>query len=150
MSDGWVYFDGVITPLEWGKNTCTIMRLPDDILDALPAGTRRIEGEFGDFPVNLALTKAPVLDGTFVYTGKAFLHDSGLEVGIPFEARLRPVDPDLVEVPDDVMAAVRGAGRVAEWAALSPGQQRGKLHLVNTAKRAETRTKRIATLIAEL
>lgn len=150
MSDDWVYFEGVIAPMDWGKNTYTILPLPDEVVAALPEGTKRVEGEFGDFPINLALTKAPVIDGVFVYTGKAFLRDSGLEVGVPFDARIRAVDPDLVETPEDVMAALRAAGRSADWAALTPGQQRGRLHLVNTAKRADTRTKRIATLIAEL
>ncbi|WP_147110722.1 YdeI/OmpD-associated family protein [Tateyamaria sp. syn59] len=150
MSDDWIWFEGVIGPLEWGKNTYTILRLPDEVTAALFPKTKRIEGEFGDFPINLALTKAPVLDGTFVYTGKTFLRDSGLEVGQPFDARIRPVDPTLVEVPEDVMAAIRSAGRSADWASLTPGQQRAKLHLVNTAKRADTRFKRIAKLISEL
>ena len=150
MSDSWVCFDGVIEPMAWGRNTYTILRLPDAVIDALPKGTKRIEGEFGEFPINLALTKAPVIDAVFVYTGKTFLRDSGLVVGAPFEARVRAVDPDLVEMPEDVTAALPAAGRSADWAKLTPGQQRGKLHLVNTAKRADTRAKRIATLIAEL
>ncbi|MEM8654558.1 MAG: YdeI/OmpD-associated family protein [Pseudomonadota bacterium] len=150
MSDDWLWFDGVIAPMEWGKNTYTILRLPDAVTAALPAKTKRIEGEFGDFPINLALTKAPVIDGLFVYTGKTFLRDSGLTVGEPFEARIRPVDPDLVEVPDDVMQALRTADRTARWQALTPGQRRSRLHLVNTAKRADTRAKRIAKLIADL
>ncbi|MEX0312301.1 MAG: YdeI/OmpD-associated family protein [Tateyamaria sp.] len=150
MTEDWLWFEGVIEPMEWGKNTYTIVRLPDDISAALPPKTKRVEGEFGDFPINLALTKAPVIDGIYVYTGKTFLRDSGLEVGQPFDARVRPVDPDIVEVPDDVLVALRGAGRSADWAALSAGQQRSRLHLVNTAKRADTRAKRIAKLIADL
>ncbi|WP_299368099.1 YdeI/OmpD-associated family protein [uncultured Tateyamaria sp.] len=150
MTDPWIYFDGVIEPMEWGKNTYTILRLPDEALSELPKGTKRIEGEFGDFPINLALTKAPVIDATFVYTGKTFLRESGLEVGAPFDARIRAVDPTIVETPEDVAAALRSAGRSDAWAALSPGQQRGRLHLVNSAKRADTSTKRIAKLIAEL
>ncbi|MEO0402674.1 MAG: YdeI/OmpD-associated family protein [Pseudomonadota bacterium] len=150
MSDDWIYFDGVIEPMEWGKNTYTVLRLPDAVMAELPKGTKRIEGEFGDFPINLALTKAPVISGTFVYTGKTVLRDSGLEVGVPFDARVRAVDPNVVEVPDDVVAAIRAADRSAAWAALSPGQQRGRLHLVNTAKRADTRLKRITALIADL
>ena len=148
--DDWLWFEGVIEPMEWGKNTYTILRVPDEIASALPPKTKRIEGEFGDFPINLALTKAPVIDGQFVYTGKTFLRDSGLEVGQPFEARVRPVDPSIVEVPEDVTAALRAAGRTDRWNALSPGGQRSKLHLVNTAKRADTRARRIANLIAEL
>ncbi|MEX0367728.1 MAG: YdeI/OmpD-associated family protein [Ruegeria sp.] len=150
MTDNWLWFEGVIEPMEWGKNTYTIVRLPDDIAAGLPPKTKRVEGEFGDFPINLALTKAPVIDGIYVYTGKTFLRDSGLEVGQPFDARVRPVDPDIVEVPEEVLAALRRAGRSADWSALSAGQQRSRLHLVNTAKRADTRAKRIAKLIADL
>ncbi len=149
MSD-WITFDAQIEPMAWGKNTFTIVHLPDAAVAALPAGTKRIEGEFGDFPVNLALTKAPVINGVFVYTGKSFLRESGLEPGEVFEARIRPADPNVVEMPEDVAAALRAAGRSADWAALTPGQQRSKLHLVNSAKRADTRTKRIAKLIATL
>ncbi|MEO1779695.1 MAG: YdeI/OmpD-associated family protein [Pseudomonadota bacterium] len=149
MTD-WITFEARIEPMEWGKNTYTIVRLPDEATAALPAGTKRIEGEFGDYPVNLALTKAPVIDGTFVYTGKTFLRDSGLTPGEVFDARIRPADPGDVETPDDVAAALRAAGRSADWAALTPGKQRGLLHLVNTAKRADTRAKRIAKLISEL
>ncbi|WP_299548823.1 YdeI/OmpD-associated family protein [uncultured Tateyamaria sp.] len=150
MSDDWLWFEGVIEPMERGKNTYTVLRLPDTVTAALPPKTRRIEGEFGDFPINLAVTKAPVINGLFVYTGKTFLRDSGLEVGQPFEARVRPVDPNLVDMPDDVLLALRSAGRAETWDALTPGQQRSRLHLVNTAKRTDTRAKRIQKLISEL
>ncbi|WP_299680081.1 YdeI/OmpD-associated family protein [uncultured Roseobacter sp.] len=147
MSD-WISFDAVITPMEWGKNTYTVLRLPDDVAAALQArGARRVEGELNDHPVNLALTKSPAIDGVFLYTGKALLRETGLEPGEVFEARLRPASPDEVEVPEDVMAALRGAGRAAEWAALTPGKQRGMLHHVTAAKRPETRAKRIAGLV---
>jgi len=150
MSEDWQTFDGVIEPMEWDKNTYTVLRIPDAVMATLPAGTRRVEGEFGDFPINLALTKSPAIDGTFVYTGKSFLAESGLEVGVPFEARIRFVDPDLVEMPEGVAAALRAAGRIADWNKLTPGDQRGRLHTVNTAKRADTRARRITTLISKL
>ncbi|WP_299599747.1 YdeI/OmpD-associated family protein [uncultured Tateyamaria sp.] len=150
MSSNWIHFDGIIEPMVWGKNTYTVMCLPDTVAAALPPHTKRIEGEFGDFPINLALTKAPVIDSLFVYTGKTFLRDSGLEVGEPFDARVRPVDPRLVEVAQDVLLAIRRCGQINAWNALTPGQQRSRLHLVNTAKRADTRTKRIQKLISEL
>ena len=149
MTD-WINFDARIEPMEWGKKTYTIVRLPDSAVDAMPAGTRRIEGEFGDFAINLALTKAPVIDGVFVYAGKQFLRDSGIEPGEVFEARIIPADPNHVDLPKDVAAAIRAAGRSADWAALTPGRQRSKLHLVNSAKRADTRKKRITELIATL
>lgn len=149
MTD-WITFEARIEPMEWGRNTYTIVALPADVITALPPGTKRIEGEFGEHPVNLALTKAPVMHGTFVYTGKTFLRDSGLAPGEVFDARIRPADPSHVDMPGDVATALRVANRSADWAALTPGQQRGKLHLVNSAKRADTRAKRIAKLIDKL
>jgi len=143
-------FDAVIEPLIWGDKTYTIRPLPRDVMAALPAGTKRIEGEFGEHPINLALTRAPVTDATFVYTGATFLREAGLEPGEVFEARVRPARPDHVEMPEDVTAALRAAGRSADWAALSAGQRRARLHNVAAAKRAETRARRIAKLIAEL
>ncbi|MEL7098090.1 MAG: YdeI/OmpD-associated family protein [Pseudomonadota bacterium] len=149
MSD-YLTFDAVVEPLICGEKTYTIVPILNDVIAALPTGTKRIQGEFADHPINLALTKAPVIDGSFVYTGSSFLDEAGLTPGTAFEARIRPADPNAVKVPEDVMAALRAAGRSADWEALTPGKRRGMLHSVNTAKRAETRARRIAALIGEL
>nr|WP_238941552.1 YdeI/OmpD-associated family protein [Jannaschia sp. Os4] len=111
---------------------------------------RRVEGEIADHPVNLAPTRAPVRDGAFLWTGKALLAEIGIAPGEVVEVRLRPADPSEVEVPDDVAAALRAADRTAAWEATTPGRRRGMLQAVATAKRAETRAKRIAALVAGL
>lgn len=135
----------------WGKSTYTILPIPDEISSALmAAGVKRVEGEIGDVPVNLALTKAPVIDQVFVYTGKTFLRDSGIAPGEEIEVRLRPAPERLVETPEDLVLALRQADKTAAWAALTPGKKRGLIHTVNTAKRAETRAKRIAKLLTDL
>lgn len=145
----WIAFEARIEPMAWGRNTYTILRLPPEIVSALD-GARRVEGEIGDHPVNLAVTRAPVLDDPFLWAGKAFLEAAGLEPGAPVEVRLRPADPAAVDLPDDVCAALRAAGRTADWAALTPGRRRGLLHGIGTAKRAKTRAKRIADLLKGL
>lgn len=76
--------------------------------------------------------------------------DARSEPGEVFEAGIRPADPNNVVMPEDVAAAIRAAGRRADRAVLTPGQQRGKLHLVNSAKRADTRIRRIPELIATI
>lgn len=144
-------FEGRIEPLDWGKATYTILRLPPEVDAALKAErAKRVEGEIGEHPVNLAITRAPVLDGAFLWTGQSFLNAAGLDPGDMVEVRLRKADPDHVETPDDVMAALRTAGKSQDWAALTAGKQRGMLYQVTSAKRAETRAKRIAKLIDEL
>jgi hypothetical protein len=150
MSD-YITFDAVIEPLDWGGTVYTIVRLPPEVLASL-SPTRRVEGEFADHPVNLAITRAPadVIDGPFLWSGKSLMDRTGLKPGQPFEARLRPAPDDAVEVPRDVTLALRSGGALEAWEALTPGKRRGLLHRIETAKRAETRAQRIAALVRDL
>jgi Bacteriocin-protection, YdeI or OmpD-Associated/Domain of unknown function (DUF1905) len=148
MSD-YVPFDGRITPLEWGKSTYTILRLPADVVLALGA-TKRVEGEINDHPVNLALTRAPVCPDVFLWAGQSLLDRIGIVPGEVVEVRLRPAPDTLVDVPGDVTLALRHGDAMAEWEALTPGKQRGLLYQISTAKTAATRDKRILSMIAVL
>ncbi len=148
MAD-YVTFDAKIEPMEWGTATYTVLRLGPDVMKA-PGPAKQVEGEFAEHPVNLAVTKAPVMSDPFLYTGKTLLDRTGITPGEVFEARLRLADPDQVDVPQDVMNALRSAGHLDAWEGLTPGKKRGLLHTVETAKRAETRTNRITKLLASL
>lgn len=148
MSD-YITFEGAVEPMEWGKATYTVLRIPPEVVDAL-GKTKRVEGEINDHPVNLALTKAPVIDGVFIWAGKTLLREVGIDPGERIEVRLRAAPDDLVEVPSDVVNALRSAGLTESWDSLTAGKQRGMLYQVTSAKRAETRLKRIAKLLAEV
>ncbi len=148
---GYHVFEGRIDPLEWGDVTYTVLRLPQEVTDALTEeGAKRVEGEIGDHPINLAISKAPVIEGAFLWTGKSLLVAAGLEPGESLEVRLRKADVNVVETPADVTAAIHSAGKSAAWEALTAGKRRGMLYQVSNAKRAETRAKRIQKLISEL
>ena len=137
--------------MEWGNSVYTVLRLPPEITDALTAeGAKRVEGEINDHPVNLALTKAPVIDGVFLWAGKSLLREVGIEPGERIEVRLRPAPDNAVEVPADVTNALRSAGLTQSWEALTAGKRRGMLYQVTSAKRPETRIKRIAKLLSEV
>ncbi|MEL6684187.1 MAG: YdeI/OmpD-associated family protein [Pseudomonadota bacterium] len=144
-------FEGRVIPLEWGKSVYTVLPVPDDIATELHAqGARRVEGEINDHPVNLALTKAPVFDGVFLWAGKSLLKEVGISPGEILDVRLRKADDAAVEVDDDIVLALRQGEATDLWAALTPGKQRGLLHSIKTAKRPETRAKRIHAMIAGL
>ncbi len=148
MSD-WVSFAGSIEPLAWGRATYTILRLPPDAAARLrPA--RRVSGEINDHPVNLALTRAPVVDGVFVWTGASLLDRIGLVPGDPVEVRLRPAPDDSVDLDPDVEAALHTAGALPRWDRLTPGRRRGLLYQISSAKTDATRQKRIARMIQDL
>lgn len=150
MSD-WLAFEGRITPLEWGRATYTILRLPPEVAATLAAlGARRVEGEINDQPVNLALSRAPVVEGVFLWTGQSLLDRLGLAPGEPLEVRLRPAPAGDVETPEDLALALRQGEASAAWEALSAGKRRGLLYRIDTARTAPTRAKRIAEVVAGL
>ena len=145
----WITFEGRVEALEWGRAIYTILRLPPDVAGALD-GARRVEGEIAEHPVNLGIARAPVVDGPFLWTGRSLLDRLGVAPGEALEVRLRAADPREVETPEDVAAALLGAGRLAAWEALTPGRRRGLLHGVATARTAPTRARRVAALVAGL
>ena len=148
MSD-WVAFDGVVEPLQWGKATYTILRLPDAVVAALGAA-KRVEGEINEHWVNLALSRAPVVEGVFLWAGASLLERTGIVPGEPLEVRLRPAPDDQVDTPEDVASALRAAEMTAVWEALTAGKRRGMLYQIGTAKTAPTRAKRIDAMIQSL
>ena len=147
---GWLDFEGRVEPLERGRATYTILRLPGETAALIAQGARRVEGEINDRPINLARSRAPVVDGVFLWTGQSLLDRLEVAPGGPLEVRLRPAPPDEVDTPEDVLLALRRGGAVEAWEALTPGKRRGLLYKIDTAKTAPTRLKWIAALMAEL
>ena len=141
-------FEATVEPMPWGKAVYTVLRLPADVAEALAAqGARRVEGEINDHSVNLALSRAPVFDGTFLWAGKSLLDRIGLAPGEPAEVRLCKADAEAVETPADLDAALLGSRNRAAWDALSPGKRRGLLHGIESAKRSDTRARRIDKVV---
>ena len=148
MSD-WVTFEGRVEPLAWGRSTYTILRLPEDAVTAL-GKSRRVEGEIAEHPVNLALSRAPVVEGVFLWTGQSLLDRIGITPGELVEVRLRPAPDDRVDLDPDIEAALRSGGVLDQWEALTPGKRRGLLYQISTAKTEKTRLSRIAKLVGSL
>jgi hypothetical protein len=146
---GWVTFEASVEPLAWGRSTYTILRLPEPVVHAL-GKTRRVEGEIAEHPVNLALTRAPVVDGVFLWAGQTLLDRIGIAPGEPVEVRLRPAPDDQVDLDADIAAALRAAGVLDRWEAMTPGKRRGMLYQITTAKTDRTRRTRITKLIDAL
>ena len=150
MSD-YLSFEGRVVPLELGRATYTVLPLPGAVAEALAAtGARRVEGEIAEHPVNLALSRMPDVEGTFLWAGQSLLDRIGIAPGEPVEVRLRPAPDDKVETPPDLASALHAHGVTAAWEALSHGKRRGLLYRIETAKRPATRAKRIADIVAGL
>ncbi|QZY29291.1 YdeI/OmpD-associated family protein [Nocardioides coralli] len=144
-------FDGLVEPLEWGRSTYTVLRVPPELVSAArDRGTRRVAGTIEGGRVNLALTTAPVIDDHFVWFGRTLQRRLGVAVGEPVRAELGPVDPDVVELPDDVASALAEAGCRPAWDDLPAGRRRSLLYRVESAGTERTRRSRIAELVVEV
>ncbi|GAA1057820.1 hypothetical protein GCM10017608_02220 [Agromyces luteolus] len=141
-------FVGVVEPLAWGRSTYTVIRIPPELADAArEVGTRRIGGTMDDVRVNLAVTRAPVIDGPFVWAGRSLLRRLGVEPGVAVFCRLRPVDPDEVDTPADVAARLDRAGVRARWEGLDAATRRRRLYSIDSARTDGARSRRIDELV---
>ena len=145
----WVAFEARVEPLTWGSATYTILRVPEDAAQVL-GKTRRVEGEIADHPVNLALSRAPVVEGVFLWAGRSLLDRIGIQPGEPVEVRLRAAPDDRVDLDPDIETALRAGDVMAAWETLTPGKRRGLLYQIATAKTEPTRQKRIQRLVEDL
>lgn len=144
-------FEALIEPVQWGRSTYTVIRIPEVLADAArEAGTRRVEGTIDGADVNLAITRAPVVDGPFLWAGRSLLRRIGVDAGAVVECRLRPAHEEDVLLPEDVAERLADAGVLQRWEGLPPADRRRRLYPVESAARPETRVRRIAALVDEL
>jgi hypothetical protein len=146
-----VCFEAQAEPLVRGLATFTILRLPPDAARTLRAAeAQRVEGEIAAHPLNLALARAPGIDGVVLWAGQSLLDRLGAKPGTRRQVRLRPAPPDAVDTPEDVETALCRAGKTGIWQRLTPGRKRGLIHQITPAKTEPTRAKRSATIIEGL
>jgi 4-hydroxy-3-methylbut-2-en-1-yl diphosphate synthase IspG/GcpE len=146
-----VEFEAPIVAMPWGRNTYTIIRLPDDAAAAWrSSGAKRVAGTIDGAPVNLAITTAPVMDGAFIWAGASLLRRLEAEAGDLVRCSLSPADPDEVLVPDDVEAALVERDLLRAWEAQRPAQRRALLYQVESARTEATRQRRLDALMRTL
>ena len=132
-----------------GNNTG--IEVPADVVEALGAGKR---------PPVVVTVNGYQYRSTIAPMGGRFLvpfsaerrNESGIAGGDAIDVEL-VVDtaPRVVEVPADLKAALDGAAGAAEaWAKLSYSNQKAHVTAVTGAKAPETRTRRIASVVAKL
>ena len=147
----WVSFDGQIEIMFWGEKVYSVLKIPEDVLRTIDQfSSKRVDLEIRDFSYNLALTKAPIFDGVFLYFGKDKLTETNLSVGDIAEFRLRASDPNFVEISAELQEALMLNDAEKLWNELSPGMRRTKLRPILKAKQDTTKGRHIHALIHSL
>jgi hypothetical protein len=153
MSHDYYAFEGPIERHGVGRSRViwyNVLFLPPDLDASLPKPARplRIDGEIADLPV--AGAWMPAGDGRrYFMVSPRILRAAELHVGQSVEMRFRLDDPNRVDVPDALTAALArsDAARVA-FEAMTPGRRRALCHYVAEARTVPTEIRRIADVLA--
>lgn len=145
-------FDSRVAALDMGRMIYRIVPVPRETLDLLDRrgrGPLRIAGEINDFPYSGAVTASSA--GPYLLLSQARLKEMGLRVGDAVEVRFNVDTSDVVDLHEALEAALaENAAAEEAWEALTPGRQRGLVHLVASAKRPETQARRARELVEAL
>ena len=135
--------------LKDGNNTG--IEVPADVVEALGAGKRPpVVVNVNGF--SYRSTVAPMGGKFLIPFSAARRQESGIEGGDAIDVELA-VDtaPRTVEVPKDLRAALDASPAAADaWEKLSFSNRKAHVEAVEGAKAAETRTRRIAAIVAKL
>ncbi len=129
------------------------IRVPKEVQSEIefPTGTKqRFEGTVNGDPVSGALL--PTGTGSYYIMVSASLRKRlKLQLGDPVDVAITIVDPNVVEVPEDILEALQEDDfNLFKWEVLTPGTKRGFLHEITSAKTPETRQARIRELVDRL
>ncbi|NNC13679.1 DUF1905 domain-containing protein [Planctomonas sp. JC2975] len=126
------------------------LEVPASVVEALGAGKRpRIRVTLGDhtWSTRIAIMRGRNLIGLSNANRAAAGVATGEEVTVAIEV---DSDPTTVTVPDDVAAALETESGAREgFDRLTPSQRKQRIRVIEQAKTAPTRERRIAALLAE-
>lgn len=134
---------------QMGKNTG--IEVPEQVVTALGAGKRSVVVvDVNGFEYRSTVA---VMGGRYLLPFSAERRaESGIAGGDAIDVELTlDTAPRTVEVPDDLQAALSAAlVAAAAWAKLAPSARKAHVTSVQGAKAPETRTRRIAAIVAKL
>lgn len=125
----------------------TAIYLPQHVVEKLPAGRVRVKGLCNNAPFALAVLH--LKDGARYFAVSAALRKAaGVRVGDPVKVSFTIVDPDKLELPEELEAVLAQdeEARTA-WDKLTTGYQRSLVHYITSVKNVDSRIKRALDLV---
>ena len=125
----------------------TAIFLPREVVRQLPKGRVRVKGTFNGAPFALAVQH--LKDGSRYFSVSAPLRKAaGIKIGDPVTVSFKIVDPDKVEIPEELEAVLSQDDEAREaWDKLTRGYQRGLIHYVTSVKNVDSRIRRALDLL---
>lgn len=148
---GFTYsFEARIEKRDFGRMVYAVVKVPARICKELPLADYprlRVRGEISQNEYRGAFQ--PQGDKKWcLMLSKRFMKSCGVEIGNRVQVGFEIDDQDAVDVPEELLMALeQDEAAAAIWQELTPGKKRGFAHMVNSAKRVETRQCRAADVI---
>lgn len=146
-------FRARVETLDFGTMAYHVVYLPAKIRNVLPLDKSprlRTVGFVNRQPFRLALMPTAGKKWYLLLSLK-FLKKCGAKNGDRVDVEFSLDDPDAVEVPPELRHAVEANGRAAQiWDQMTPGRKRGLAYRVASAKRSETRRRRVEVVLEEI
>ena len=146
-------FDATIKSYDFNRYVYAAVYLPANVRDQLQLGGNprlRVEGFIGGAAFRGACQPAGNKKW-YLMLSKKFLKANKLSMGDRVTVELAVADQDAVDVPEELRLALAADDRAAKiWQGLTAGKQRGFAYRVSSAKRAETRERRVEEVLESL
>ena len=125
----------------------TAIFLPREVVRQLPKGRVRVKGTFNGAPFALAVQH--LKDGSRYFSVSAPLRKAaGIKIGDPVTVSFKIVDPDKVEIPEELEAVLSQDDEARNACdKLTRGYQRGLIHYVTSVKNFDSRIRRALALM---
>jgi hypothetical protein len=121
--------------------------LPSELVAQLPAKRLRVKGTINGVAFALAIQYRKSGDRFFMIN-KKLVKEASLKLGSKAQVNFRLVDPDLVEVPEELEAVLEQDELASSvWATFPNGLRRSLIHYVTSAKSIDVRIKRSLELM---
>lgn len=139
-------FQTTLSPIE-GPFIKTAIYLPPDIIRLLPEGRVRAEGTFNGAPFALAVQH--LADGSRYFSvGAPLRKAAGIKVGSRVNVAFQIVDPDKLDVPEELQAVLDQDERARNiWEKFTLGYRRSLIHYINSVKNVDSRIRRSLDLM---
>lgn len=139
-------FQAILSDMD-GPFIKTAILLPESVVKRLPKGRVRVKGFCNDAPFALAVQHRK--DGSRYFSVSASLRKAaGIRVGDVAVLRFQIVDPDKLDVPEELEAVLSEDDEAkSAWDKLTTGYQRGLIHYITSVKNVDSRIKRAMALL---
>ncbi len=131
-----------------GDMDATGIEIPADVIESLGSGKRpKLQLTVGG--LSYRSTVAVMGGGYFVAFTKEHRAKTGLKAGDPIEVTVElDTEPRIVEVPTDLLAALKAGGLAEAFEKLSYSHRKEHVRAIEEAKAPETRQRRIDKAVA--